>query len=137
MLLEKPSQHETLYGLINGLTSAARNMAPDERYTLETQAGGLLEDGLKTLGFGFGGGGFHSPPSSAEQQQQNGRIALIARNGESVSPQPVQNGQVGLFGKTASFPPAPISLLIGSRRATSGKRKKTFENLDGSIRWIV
>ena len=44
MLLEKPSQHETLYGLINGLTSAARGMAPDERYTLETQAGQLLED---------------------------------------------------------------------------------------------
>ena len=43
ILREPPSQHETLYGLINGLTGAARHLPPDERYTLETKAGELLE----------------------------------------------------------------------------------------------
>jgi len=43
ILREPPSQHETLYGLINGLTGAARHLPPDERYTLETRAGELLE----------------------------------------------------------------------------------------------
>ena len=43
ILREPPSQHETLYGLINGLTGAARGLGPDERYTLETRAGELLE----------------------------------------------------------------------------------------------
>ena len=43
ILREPPSQHETLYGLINGLTGAARVLPPDERYTLETRAGELLE----------------------------------------------------------------------------------------------
>jgi hypothetical protein len=47
ILLEHPSQHETLYGLINGLTGAARSLGADERYTLETQAGTLLERYLK------------------------------------------------------------------------------------------
>jgi hypothetical protein len=43
ILTEPPSQQETLYGLINGLTGAARSLSPDERYTLETRAGELLE----------------------------------------------------------------------------------------------
>jgi hypothetical protein len=47
ILLEHPSQHETLYGLINGLTGAARGLGSDERYTLETRAGDLLERHLR------------------------------------------------------------------------------------------
>jgi hypothetical protein len=49
ILAEHPSQHETLYGLINGLTGAARNLPADERYTLEVQAGRLLETQLGGL----------------------------------------------------------------------------------------
>lgn len=44
---ERPSQQETLYGLINGLTGAARGLAADERYALEVQAGDLLERYVK------------------------------------------------------------------------------------------
>lgn len=47
ILLEHPGQHETLYGLINGLTGAARNLGADERYTLEVRAGELLDRYLK------------------------------------------------------------------------------------------
>lgn len=43
ILTEHRSQHETLYGLINGVTGAARSLPPDERYALEVNAGRLLE----------------------------------------------------------------------------------------------
>ena len=46
ILMEHRSQHETLYGLINGITGAARSLAPDDRYTLEVNAGRLLESRL-------------------------------------------------------------------------------------------
>jgi hypothetical protein len=45
ILAEPRHQHETLYGLVNGLTSAAQGLEADERYTLETLAGKLLESG--------------------------------------------------------------------------------------------
>lgn len=45
ILTEPRTQHETLYGLVNGLTSAAQGLEADERYTLETLAGKLLESG--------------------------------------------------------------------------------------------
>jgi len=43
---ERHSQRDTLYGLVNALTFTAQSLAPDERYTLETAAGRLLEGGL-------------------------------------------------------------------------------------------
>ncbi|RYF59399.1 MAG: hypothetical protein EOO39_33280 [Cytophagaceae bacterium] len=51
ILTEHRSQHETLYGLINGFTSAAQGLAPDERYTLEVNAGRLLENRLRESSF--------------------------------------------------------------------------------------
>ena len=45
ILTEARHQHETLYGLVNGLTSVAQTLQADERYTLETLAGKLLESG--------------------------------------------------------------------------------------------
>ena len=100
MLLEKASQHETLYGLINGLTSVARGMAPDERYTLETQAGQLLEDRLKDpTGSALVDSASlvvpvrYSDTNGANRTNGNGRIAPIARNGVGEP----QSNQVGLF----------------------------------------
>jgi hypothetical protein len=46
LLCERNDQQETLYGLVNGLTRAAQRLDPDERYTLETLAGQLLDEGL-------------------------------------------------------------------------------------------
>jgi len=43
---ERYSQRDTLYGLVNALTFTAQTLAPDDRYTLETAAGRLLEGGL-------------------------------------------------------------------------------------------
>ena len=43
---ERHSQRDTLYGLVNALTFTAQSLTPDERYTLETAAGRLLESGL-------------------------------------------------------------------------------------------
>jgi len=43
---ERHSQRDTLYGLVNALTFTAQSLAPDDRYTLETAAGRLLESGL-------------------------------------------------------------------------------------------
>ena len=43
------TQHETLYGLVNGLTSAAQTLEADARYALETLAGKLLESGPPRL----------------------------------------------------------------------------------------
>jgi len=51
-----PDQHETLYGLVNGLTHAAQRLAPDDRYTLETLAGELVERGLSPDGLRLDGG---------------------------------------------------------------------------------
>ena len=46
LLRERWGQQETLYGLVNAFTETAQQLAPDDRYTLETIAGGLLERGL-------------------------------------------------------------------------------------------
>lgn len=45
ILTEPRYLHETLYGLVNGLTGAAQALAADDRYTLEALAGKLLETG--------------------------------------------------------------------------------------------
>ncbi len=46
-LLGEPSgQQESLYGLVNAVTSAAQRLSLDERYDLEVLAGHLLESGL-------------------------------------------------------------------------------------------
>ena len=42
---ERPSQRETLFGLVNALTYTAQNLSPDDRYALEVVAGNLLESG--------------------------------------------------------------------------------------------
>ena len=85
MLQERASQHETLYGLINGLTSVARGMAPDERYTLETQAGQLLEERLKdpTASAMVDSASLIIPAwyGDTNGTSGNGRIVPIARNG--------------------------------------------------------
>jgi hypothetical protein len=44
-LLKENGQQETLYGLVNAVTSVAQALAPDERYALEIMAGTLLETG--------------------------------------------------------------------------------------------
>jgi len=95
MLLERPSQHETLYGLINGLTSVARGMAPDERYALETQAGQLLETHTGKAGKGEDGG------ATSQRAGYFGGVATIAtiassRNAEAQS-EMASPGQVSLF----------------------------------------
>lgn len=96
ILLERPGQHETLYGLINGLTSVARSMAPDERYALETQAGRLLETYSGKAGKGEDGGA----PSPLLVPSSNGGIATVASfnngNGEAQS-EVGSPGQVSLF----------------------------------------
>lgn len=38
-------QQETLYGLVNAITSAAQTLSPDDRYSLEALAGTLLDTG--------------------------------------------------------------------------------------------
>ena len=87
MLLEVPSQHETLYGLINGLTSVARSMGPDERYALEASAGQLLEDRLsRSSREPAGSVGSVVPPVFASAYQSaptsdNGCVAIIASKG--------------------------------------------------------
>ena len=45
ILTEPRHLHETLYGLVNGLTGAAQALAADDRYTLEALTGKLLESG--------------------------------------------------------------------------------------------
>jgi len=45
ILTEPRHLHETLYGLVNGLTGAAQSLQADDRYTLEALAGKLLENG--------------------------------------------------------------------------------------------
>jgi hypothetical protein len=45
LLSEPRSQQETLYGLVNAITQIAQTLAPDERYSMESLAGTLLESG--------------------------------------------------------------------------------------------
>jgi hypothetical protein len=45
LLTERLGQQETLYGLVNAVTNVAQRLPPDDRYTLETLAGRLLESG--------------------------------------------------------------------------------------------
>jgi len=49
ILTEPRHLHETLYGLVNGLTGAAQALAADDRYTLEALAGKLLESGVSVV----------------------------------------------------------------------------------------
>lgn len=44
---EPPSQHETLYGLVNAFTHAAQRLPADDRYRVEVLAGQLVEHGLR------------------------------------------------------------------------------------------
>ena len=46
LLQERNGQRETLYGLVNAVTNVAQTLLPDDRYSLETLAGRLLERGL-------------------------------------------------------------------------------------------
>lgn len=47
LLTEHRSQHETLYGLVNAVTHAAQELPADDRYSLETLAARLLENGVR------------------------------------------------------------------------------------------
>lgn len=49
LLRETPSQQQTLYGLINAVTHAARWLPLDDRYQLEALAGSLMQKGLDSL----------------------------------------------------------------------------------------
>ena len=93
--LEKPSQHETLYGLINGLTSVARSMGPDERYALEANAGHLLETYSPSGSKEPAASTLVSASKSVVLPGDIGRIATIASSGGMQSE--TDRRQLGLF----------------------------------------
>lgn len=75
VLSEHRSQHETLYGLVNGLTAVARTLSPDERYTLEANAGRLLESR------------FNEPSGGVAGSVTDSKYApLTSRNGANLPP---------------------------------------------------
>ena len=83
---ERHSQRDTLYGLVNALTFTAQTLAPDERYSLETLAGRLLENGVP-----WNGSTRNGSKGSVIGSARNGHDAVIevvsgTANGASSNP---------------------------------------------------
>ncbi len=77
--LQEGGQQDTLYGLVNAVTSVAQGLPPDERYALEALAGTLLEAGPPAVRA--------SAPSRETSQAQS---VLSSMNGTEVTvPSPV------------------------------------------------
>jgi len=93
LVQERHSQRDTLYGLVNALTFTAQTLAPDERYSLETLAGRLLENGVPGNGSTRNGSTRNGSQGSVIGSARNGHDAVIevvsgTANGASSDPAP-------------------------------------------------